>query len=152
MTHHCDLLELQSQPTLSIRTHTGASQLPATLGVAYKQIFEYLGKQGEMPAGAPFVAYYNMDMENLDLEIGCPVSKGLPGEGAVQMSEIPAGRYATTLFTGPYQEMSGAYDALTQWVQANKYEPTGIVYEIYLNEPGQVPDQDLQTQILFPLK
>lgn len=152
MTHHCELLELQLQPTLSIRTRTPAAQLPAALGGAYQHIFEHIAAQGEVPAGAPFVAYYNMDMDNLDVEIGCPVSKSLPADGAAQMSEIPAGRYAATLFTGPYQEMSAAYDALTQWVQANKYEPTGVVYEIYLNEPGQVPDQDLQTQILFQLK
>jgi len=33
-------------------------------------IAQYLGEQGQQPAGAPFEDYYNMDMQYLDVEIG----------------------------------------------------------------------------------
>ena len=152
MTHHSELLELQPQPTLNIRTRTPVSRLPNALGEAYKSIYEHLASIGELPFGAPYVAYYNMDMEDLDIEIGCPVARPLPARDTIKQGEIPGGRYGATTFTGPYHELSGAYEALTQWVQANKFDTTGTVYEIYLNDPGQVQPHELQTQLLFQLK
>lgn len=152
MFQQCHLVELQPQPVLCIRTRTPQSQLPGVLGESYKKIAEYLAALGELPAGAPYVAYFNMDMDDLDIEIGFPVSKALPAAGTVKPGEIAAGKYGATTFTGPYQEMSAAYEAMTLWMQVHKYEPTGIVYEIYLNDPAQVIPQELQTQILFPLK
>ena len=47
---------------------------------AVLEIAQYLAEQSEQPAGAPFVAYYNMDMQNLDVEIGFPVTACLPVE------------------------------------------------------------------------
>lgn len=152
MTHYCELIELQPQPTLCIRARTSVSQLPGTLGGGYKKIYEYLVNTGELPGGAPYVAYFNMEMDDLDIEAGYPVSKTITGNGMIKPGEIPAGRYGTTSFVGPYQEMSSAYEALTQWMQANKYEPSGTVYEIYLNDPAKVQPHELHTKILFPLR
>jgi hypothetical protein len=44
---------------------------------------------GEQPAGPAFVAHHNMDMQNLDIEQGFPVSKPLPAKGEIQPGEIP---------------------------------------------------------------
>ncbi len=152
MSYKCELKEQAAQPTLSIRTRTPVQNLPQALGQAYGAIAQYLGELGEQPAGAPFTAYYNMDMQDLDIEIGFPVSKKLAGRGAIQSAEIPAGKYATCLYTGPYGEISPAYDALSQWVKDHGLEATGLAYEMYLNDPAQTPPQELQTQVVFLLK
>jgi effector-binding domain-containing protein len=152
MSYTCELIDRPAQPTLSIRTHSSVQNLPATLGPAWGAIAQHLGQLGQSPAGAPFVAYYTMDMENLDIEIGFPVAKKLTGQGNIQASEIPAGKAGTCLYTGPYDKMVPAYEALTQWMKAKGYEPTGVAYEVYLNDPQQVPPEALQTQIVFPLK
>ena len=111
-----------------------------------------MGELQEQFAGPPFTAYYNMDMQDLDVEIGFPVPKKLPDKGTIKAGEIPAGKVATCLYTGPYNEMEPAYNALHQWTQDNGYKLTGIAYEIYLNDPEQTPPEQLQTQIAFPLK
>ncbi len=152
MSYQIELLELQPQPTLSMRTHTPVSDLPQFLGKAYGSVMQYLSELGELPHGAPFAAYYNMDMENLDIEAGFPVGKPLPAKENILSGEIPGGEYAAGTFTGPYEELSAIYDALNEWMQTNGHEPTGIVYELYLNDPSTVAPQELQTQILFPLK
>jgi effector-binding domain-containing protein len=107
---------------------------------------------GEPPVGAPFVAYYNMDMQALDVEIGIPVARALPGKDTIYAGEIPAGKYATCVHTGPYDAAGAAYTALTQFVMENGYEATGVAYEVYLNDPSNTPPEGLMTQILFPLK
>ena len=152
MSYNCEVKEQSAQPTLSIRTRTSVQNLPQVFGKAYGAIAQYLGGLGEQPAGPPFAAYHNMDMQNLDVEIGFPVSRRLPGEGGIQAGEIPGGRAATCLYTGPYSEIELAYNALTQWIKDNGYEIAGVAYEMYLNDPSQTPPQELKTQILFPLR
>ena len=152
MDFQCEIKDQNAQPTLSIRERTPIDGLPQLLGESYGKIAGYLAELGEQPAGAPFAAYYNMDMQDLDVEIGFSVTKPLDGKGDIQASEVPGGKLAIAMHVGRYGDIAPAYDALTQFVKENGYEPTGVSYEFYLNNPEETPQKLLQTQILFPLK
>ena len=152
MTYTCEVIERSAQPVLSMRIRTPVHELPEQLGRVYGAIAQYLAELSEQPVGAPFTAYYNMDTQDLDVEIGFPVAKKLPGKEEIQAGQIPGGEFATCLHTGPYSEVGLAYNVLSTWMQAHGHEPTGIAYELYLNDPGETPPEKLQTQILFPLK
>ncbi len=148
----CEIIDQPAQPVLSIRARTRAQDLPRFLGEAYGKIAQYLGQLGEAPAGPPFCGYFNMDMENLEVEAGFPVARALPGAGEIQFCEFPAGKAAVCVFSGPYDSMPPAYEALTQFITRQGYVPTGESYEFYLNDPMQVAPEALSTRILFPLK
>lgn len=152
MSYKCELFEQPPQPTLSIRTTTTIKNLPQELGKAYQAVGQYLGQLGEQPAGAPYAAYFNWDTREFDVEIGFPVSKPLPDKDEIKAAELPGGKLARCLYTGPYNKIEPAYNALTEWVKENGYEATGVAYEFYLNDPGEVEPQELLTQIVFPLK
>jgi effector-binding domain-containing protein len=152
MSYQCEVQERAAQPAMSIRTRAPVGELGQVLGKSFAAIWQYLGELGEEPAGPPFAAYYNEDMQDLDVEIGFPVSRGLPGKDDIEASEIPGGKVATCLHTGPYSEIEQAYNALSRWMQDNGYEATGVAYEVYLNDPSETPSKELQTQIAFPLK
>jgi len=140
------------QPVLSIRTITAVEKLPQIIGPAYMQIAQYLGELGEQPAGIPFVGYYNLDMQALDVEIGFPVNRELPGRGEIQPSSIAECEAAVCIYTGLYEDMGPAYDELNRMALEKGLEPTGIAYEFYFNSPDEVPISELKTKILFPLK
>ncbi len=152
MSYKCEVREQSSQPALSIRTRTSVEDLPQVFGQAYGTIAQYLGELGEQPVGPPFAAYYSMDMQDLDVEIGFPVSRNLPGRADIKASEMVGGKVATCLHTGPYSEIEQAYNALLRWIEDNGYEATRVAYEVYLDDPAQEPPQELRTQILFPLR
>ena len=152
MKYKCELLEQETQPTLTIRTKSTVQNLPEVLGKSYQKIMQYLGELGEQATGAPFTAYFNLDIQNLDVEIGFPVAKKLPNKDDIKANEIPSGKFASCLYIGPYSEIEPAYNELNQWIQDNGYEATGIAYEIYIDDPGMTPPEELKTQILFPLK
>jgi effector-binding domain-containing protein len=151
MTYQCEIKHQPAQPTLSIRTRAAVGQLPQLFGQTYGAIMQYLGELGEQPVGMPFAAYYNMDMQDLDLEIGFPVSKPLPDRGEMKSGALPAGPIATTLHIGPYDAIGPAYEALTQFMQTNGYSPSGAAYEFYFSGPD-TPPAEIQTQVMFPLQ
>ena len=150
----CEIRDQPVQPVMSMRMRTAIHELPNVLGKAFGDVAMAIGEQGKQPQGPPFVAYYNMDMENLDIEVGFPVAKRLQAKGDIKPGEIPAGKVAATIYTGPYggDGMKEAYGALAKLVEEKKQVPTGVVYEIYLNSPMDTPPEKLQTQIVFPLK
>jgi len=152
MSYKPEVVEKGEQPTLIIRTRTPVSELPAALGRCFGEIVQYLGELGEHPLGAPFAGYHNMDMQDLDVEIGFPVAKSFASKGDIQPGSIPCGKQATCLHVGAYSGVEPAYTALQQFVAESGYEPTGVAYEFYLNDPGEVPEEKLETLIVFPLK
>lgn len=152
MSAQCELLNRPAQPVLAMRTRAAVQDLPQTMGRVYGAIAQYLGQLGEHPAGPPYAAYYNMDMQDLDLEIGFPVARALPGQGEIQPGQIPAGPAVAYLHIGPYDQAHTAYAALTQWLQANGREATGVAYEMYLNDPTVTAPEALQTQVVMPLR
>ncbi|MFX0102390.1 MAG: GyrI-like domain-containing protein [Candidatus Hodarchaeota archaeon] len=148
----CEAIDKDAQPTLIVRTRTPVQELPNIIGKTYGEIFHYLGEIGEEAAGMPFVAYHNLDMQDLDVEIGVPVSKVLGEKGDIKAGEMAAGKYATCLHVGPYSEIEPAYNALSKWIGDNGFEATGVAYEVYLNDPREVGMENAETRILLPLK
>ncbi len=141
-----------AQPVLMIKAKTSIELLPNLIGESYSKIFAYLKELGETPAGAPYTAYFNLDMQDLDVEIGFPVSKKLPDKGDIKAGEIPEGKVASIMFKGPYGKMEQAYRDLSAWIEENGYGSSGVSYEYYYNSPDEVPESDLLTRIVIPLK
>ncbi|MDD2554114.1 MAG: GyrI-like domain-containing protein [Desulfotomaculaceae bacterium] len=147
-----ELNEQAAQPVLFIRTRTALEGLPLLIGESYRKIAEYLAELGQQPANAPYTAYYNLDMQDLDVEMGFPVAGPLPGKDEVKAGEIPAGRYVSCMFKGPYSQMEPVYNEMNKWMQENKLEPAGAAYEYYYNGPQDVPESELLTRISLPVK
>ncbi len=148
----CEIQDIPARPTMTIRTHCPVQDLPQVIGNAYAEIAGYMGEMGTHPAGGPFVIYYNMDMQNLEVEIGFPSDRAFPGKGGVQPGEFPGCRAATCVYTGPYPEMTAAYEALTRCIQESGLEATGVAIEEYFNSPMEVAPEELKTRIILPVK
>ena len=146
------LEELQAKPVLSIRTHTSIEKLPQLIGDSYHQIATYMQEIGEQPKEVPFVAYYNMDMQNMDVEMGFPVSKPLPGKDDIKAGDTMAGKAAVYMYKGLYSEMEPVYNKIFKWLGGKGYQPKGVYYEHYYNSPGEVPDSELLTRIVIPVE
>lgn len=149
MDYTIELIAKDAMPALSIRKTVTADHLPMEIKAAYATIASYLTDLGVTEPGKPFVAYYNMDMQNLEVEMGYATSQEYPGFGDINAEEVPAGKWVTFVHKGPYKEMGHGYTAATHWMQEHGIHPTGVVYEFYLNDPAEVPESDLMTRVAF---
>ena len=142
----------KERKTLTARLSTPVSELPARLGEIYGEIGALFESGKAVCAGAPFVIYHNMDMDNLDIEAGYPVETSPEDSERLKNSTLPGGDQAEMLYTGPYTNLGPAYEKLTAYVAENGREPLNIVYEEYLNSPEDTTPDKLQTNICFLLK
>jgi len=152
MLFKIELLEQKAQPVLMVRTKTALPELPKAIGEYYGKIMDYMEELAASPADAPYTAYYNLDMQNLDVEMGFPVAKSYPGKGEVQAGEIPAGKFVCALYKGPYAGMEASYKDMFRWMEENGWQSTGVYYEYYYNAPDEVPESELLTRIVLPVK
>jgi len=93
-----------------------------------------------------------MDMSELDLEIGFVTGKQLPGLPQMESSEIPAGKYVTSLYKGPYKDMIPLYEAMKAWMIDRHLDAEETAYELYYNSPMEVPESELLTRVMFRVK
>lgn len=152
MIFKIELMESEAQPVLALRTRTSLENLPKIIGETYSQIFGYLNELGQQPADAPYTAYYNLDMKDLDVEMGFPVAKEFPAKGDIKPGQIPAGTFVACIYKGPYSGMEAPYKEIAKWIEERGYQQTGTCYEYYFNCPADVPESELLTKIAIPVR
>jgi effector-binding domain-containing protein len=97
------------QQYVAIRATTPMSGLGAVAPPLVGEVFGWLDVRGIEPCGPPFFRYLVVDMDHeLELDVGVPVAQATPGDGRVHSESLPAGDYATAVFTGPYQQLEQA--------------------------------------------
>jgi effector-binding domain-containing protein len=120
------------------------------IGASYGKMCAYLAELGEAISDMPYVAYFNQDMNALQVEIGFPVAKPLPAGDGIKAGTIPEGLVAFCIYRGAYGDMVQTYGELHEWITQNGYAPTGTAYEHYFNGPN-FPESELLTMISMPV-
>jgi len=83
-----------------------------------------------------------------------PVGNSVAIDPPLVETLLRGGAYAKLSYTGPYADMRGAYRwLLGVWLPASGHEPDDApIFEAYLNDPREVPQNALRTDIHLPLK
>jgi len=156
--------ERKLQPYLAIRT---AVPIPfgKYLGPLWQEVEAHLKSQG-LPAssyGPALIRYLTTDMSTqLDIEVGFAVDHPVGGADRILADILPAGRYATLLYTGSYRG-KGIYKAtvaLLDWAKENeiawntttrnRVEWWNGRVEWYLTDPAREKDpKKYRTELAF---
>lgn len=152
MSYLFQVVETQPQAAIAIRKKTSANDLPKVVEEVFNTLVEYISKKEGLALGPSYIAYYSMDENNLDVEIGFPVNKEINGEGDIISTKIPGGKRVVGYYKGAYAYMTHLYDEMLKWILLNDLEPSTIAYEYYFNSTQQVPENELLTKIEFLLK
>lgn len=151
MNFECKLIDEKTvRHVLSIRKTVNQNELASVLSDCYSQIKNYLNSIGEVIAGPPFVGFLNNDMEKLEIDVGYPVRKKIEGKGNIIASDMPAGKKVSCVNVGSYEKIEPSYLEIKEWLKENNYRPEGISYQFFLDDPLEIPDGELQTEIVYP--
>ena len=117
------------QPYMGIRTQNPMKGMSKVISRLMKDVLTWFqGHQAE-PSGPPFLRFHVINMAGeMDIEVGIPVTTALPGDERVSAGLLPAGRYASLIYTG--SGISGN-KALIDWAKNN-----GIAWDRWDDEKG----------------
>lgn len=153
MAQEIAVKELPAQPIVGKRFRTSIAKIQDEIGAAFGALFAYLGEMGEYPSGEPFALYFGpeFDPNDFEMEVCVPVNRVLEGRGDIESVELPGILAVSTIHKGPYSKMESTYAEMEAWREENGYEVAGPWREIYLNDPSQVGEANLLTEILIPV-
>jgi effector-binding domain-containing protein len=119
---------------------------------AWSKVHNWLAGQG-ISHGPAIIRYLTTDMSTkLDIEVGFVIDKAIPGADGILTDVLPAGQYATLIYTGSYKG-KGVYKAnvaIIEWAKENGIawnvsNKAGVEWwdsrvEWYLSDPNADPD------------
>jgi len=147
------LIEQTAQPTIFVRVRTSVDKLTEVFDANFTTLMDYMSKMGTQPVSGPYAAYYNHDMQDLDVEIGFPVASILPEEGEIKTGEISASEKTVQgIHKGSYSTLNQTYEHIYQYIAEHKLEQTGPHYDFYINNPDDTQEDELLTKIVIAVK
>jgi effector-binding domain-containing protein len=148
----CEVIDYPTQYTIGIRTHCAMKDLPAVIPQLIGKVAPYFKQLGKQQMEPPFVAYYNEDADNLDVQIGWIAAEQLAGKGDIVSGTIGGGKAVSVMYRGAYSTLSEAHDAAHKFIAAKGYQYAHQAYEIYIDDPANVPESELKTQVVVMIK
>jgi len=154
MQYDVHVRETTDQPVATVRGHSPVAGMPEFFGAAYGEILGLIGSAGIRPAGPPFAIYHDPDFkeEDVDLEVGFPVTEPVASAGRVVGRVLAGGPVASAIHVGPYDQVGPAYRAIAEWVQEHGHEMAGPPREVYLVGVGMAEPAEYRTEIVFPIR
>ncbi len=131
----------------------------AEIGPMIAEVCEYAQASGAGIDGRPTFICHETPREAMkanaeasaDVEVVIPVSNVVDGEGDITCYELPGGQMAKIVHKGPYEKCAPTYKKLFEWIAENHKKVVGPTREIYMNDPRQVPPEDILTEIYAPI-
>ncbi len=171
MSDEITIIERQAQHAVMIPAVVGTMKMGKVMGPAYASIMAHLKANNiELQnTDMPFTVYRNINWDEMnkkgflatlkmmfvkkwDLEIGISCPELTPPGDEIQKLTLEAGRYLRAIHTGPYRMVGGTYTRIRNFAsEQNLGTFKDYSIEFYLNDPGEVAAEELQTEVLVPL-
>ncbi|MDV2481347.1 MerR family transcriptional regulator [Methanoculleus sp. Wushi-C6] len=148
--------EIPSLRALS-RRERGVYQeaIPRLIGELCAYVYPADGRQPAARVAGPimFVCHDEEYREtDADIEVAIPITGSVNLDGsAIEVRTLPGGRFVSVLHTGPYGGVGKAYERLFAYMGEHGLAPAGPSRELYLNDPAEVPEDELMTEVQFPV-
>jgi effector-binding domain-containing protein len=144
----------ESQQVAAVRKRTSMATIGEDIAAGFDEIAAAMHVQRTRSGGSPFIVFHGRidDVSGGVIEMCRPVASAFHGVGEVYAARISGGIVASTIHRGSYDEMAPAYEAIMAWMDEHDHEPDGPPREHYLNDPETTKEDDLLTEVVFPIR
>jgi AraC family transcriptional regulator len=125
------------------------------MGDLIGEIVDWMMAQNVEMDGPPYSAYYTSPAEvapeDMQYEMGVPFVGDASESGKVKIKNLPEQNVLYAVHKGPYGEVGLVYEVLMDKVIEEGYQMIGAPIEIYFNSPMEVSEDELLTEVQFPV-
>lgn len=153
MSYEINKKTIVETPFLYMRRQVKAEDVSTALAEMLVPVFQYATAQGVPFAGPPTTRYVSFGPGLVTIEAGMPVAGPAEATDEIMVGSLVGGEVASTVHKGPYDNLDQGYEAIQRWMMENGQESGGAPWEVYITDPGEVPDPaEWLTEIVHPLK
>ncbi|MEM1247527.1 MAG: helix-turn-helix domain-containing protein [Acidobacteriota bacterium] len=153
MSYEIERKDFGEIPFLYQRRRVVQTELGEAMGEMFPTAFQYAMQRGLEFAGPPTARYLDMSPGGMTLEAGMPLTEAVEPESDDLICDVlVGGSAAVTVHKGPYDTLNEAHAAMEKWFSDQNLEPGGPPVEMYVTDPGDVPDPaEWLTEIRWPI-
>jgi effector-binding domain-containing protein len=143
------ILPVARTPTAVIRRRVSRNELSRVVPECCGLVWAALREQGLK--GGRNVALYRE--RGAVVEAGVELETPFTPHGEIILSELPAGRAATAVHYGPYQELGAAHEIVQQWCKTNGHAFGNVCWEVYghWQEAWDSDPSQIRTDVFYEL-
>ena len=151
MQYHVETRHQARLPYVAMRTTVPMAEIGPAMGEQFGRLYGWLGAHRVTPVDAPWARYLSVGTDEVEMEIAAPVAEEVAGDGTAISGVLPECEVATTMHVGPYDRLPEAYVAVAAWLREQGAEPSGAMWEVYLDGPDSQPDPSRwRTLVCYP--
>lgn len=131
-----------------------SDEISKNMGDAFEAVASFIEDAGIEHMGMPLSVYYTYEPDRMTFRAGFMVSpQDLEmAEGDVQGDILPEGRVLHFVHHGPYSKIRDSYGQMMTYLEREGMSVGAPAWEVYLNSPGDVPEEELETAIYVSLR
>jgi AraC family transcriptional regulator len=123
------------------------------LGGIFGGVFQYAVTNGLELRSPPTTLYAEWGPGMVTIHAGLMIGSAPASvPDGMHVETLPACEAAIAIHTGPYDGLGDAHAAMDQFLAEHGLRKSGAAREVYLTDPGEVPDpKQWKTQIVWPI-
>ncbi len=121
------VIQSGSIPLAVVRRQARASELATAIPEGCGVVWSFV-RARQLRAGRNVAVYWD---GTIRLEVGVEMIESFPDGGDVVRSATPAGRAASVVHFGPYNQLGVAHQAIRDWCSAHNLQLAGPNWEVY---------------------
>ena len=144
---------------VGIRREVTLEQMQQQMGADFGQLFNWFKESATEPTGPGFSIYHKWDMVKRKTAYtgAFPIAAKpatSPENSELFFSQLPAMRAYRLRHVGSYGHLGNAWATLQMMIRNKEFKPSKKwhPFEVYITQPGQVPEQESVTDLYFPLR
>ena len=124
-------------------------EIADAMGSAFGEVFGFVGENQITPQSMPMSVYMGMDPSKLRFRGGVIVSEAdaAKASGNIKADTLPGGDAMHVTHVGSYMKMNETHQALWQHMENERIAGTFPIWEIYVDDPGEVAEDEVRTEI-----
>jgi len=150
-----EVVQLAARPIyfVSASSSIGADSAKAVLTEAYQKLGKYVYETGVTMQGAPMTITTSFDKSGWKFDAAIAVDRNNAATREdIQAGATDGGSAAQFVHLGPYARIGETVNKAYAWIAVYGYKPRGRLIEEYINDPGKVPESELQTRLTIPVQ
>ncbi|OPY19796.1 MAG: DNA-binding transcriptional regulator CueR [Methanomethylovorans sp. PtaU1.Bin073] len=152
--------QIKDIPELRVLSRREIGTYEDTISKHAGELFGFVGSQAFQHSNAKItgpVMFICHDKEYK--EIGADIETALPFAGRVNVDDpaikertMPAVQVVSAIYKGPYDGVEMGYSRLFEYMTEHGLEIAGESRSLYINDPKEVPEEELLTEVQIPVK
>jgi DNA gyrase inhibitor GyrI len=153
-TYDVTVKQIPAQQVAAVWTHTSMATIGDDIALGFARVAAAIEISEAKLVGPLFLVFHGRidDAIGGDIELCGPVAAPFNRSADVYGAKILGGRMATTVHRGSYDEVGPAYVAIMTWMDEQGLRPAGPPREYYLNDAETTKQEDLLTEVAFPIR